>query len=71
MLPGLRALGVVPEFQAKAIDALLYRKLYEALRRQVRLVVSYVLEDNVRMNNALRHLQAKPLRRYRVYQMDI
>ncbi|MFH1084851.1 MAG: hypothetical protein V1772_03710, partial [Chloroflexota bacterium] len=76
-LPRLRqyrmwASGVVPEFQGKAIDALLYRKLYEALyHRQVRLEVNYVLEDNVRMNNALRNLQAKPLRRYRVYQMDI
>jgi hypothetical protein len=30
-----------------------------------------VLEDNVAMNNAIRKLNAKPLRRYRIYQRDI
>jgi GNAT superfamily N-acetyltransferase len=76
-LPRLRqvrlwALGVVPEYQGKAIDALLYRRLYEALGPAVdRVEVNYVLEDNVRMNNALRHLEVKPLRRYRVYEMAI
>lgn len=66
------ALGVVPEYQGKAVDALLYRHLYEALRdREVRMEINYVLEDNVRMNNALRRLGAKPLRRYRVYEAAI
>lgn len=73
-LPRLRqyrmwALGVVPEYQGKGIDALLYRHTYEALApRGVRLEINYVLEDNVPMNNALRHLAVKPLRRYRVYE---
>jgi ribosomal protein S18 acetylase RimI-like enzyme len=76
-LPRLRqyrmwALGVVPEYQGRAVDALLYRRLYEALyHRDLRMEINYVLEDNVRMNNALRHLGAKALRRYRVYEMDI
>ncbi len=76
-LPRLRqyrmwALGVVPEYQRRAVDALLYRKTYEALyRRGVRVEVNYVLEDNAPMNNALRRLAAKPLRRYRVYEMPI
>jgi hypothetical protein len=62
----------VPEYQGKAIDALLYRRLYEALGQAVdRVEVNYVLEDNVRMNNALHHLGVKPLRRYRVYEMAI
>jgi len=66
------ALGVVPAYQGCAIDALLYRRLYETLHdRQPRLEINYVLEDNAPMNNALRHLQAKPLRRYRVYEMPI
>jgi ribosomal protein S18 acetylase RimI-like enzyme len=68
----LWALGVVPEYQGRAIDALLYRALYEALSPEVdRVEVNYVLEDNVRMNNALRGLGVKPLRRYRVYEMGI
>ncbi len=76
-LPRLRqyrmwALGVVPEYQGKAVDALLYRHLYEALySRKVRMEINYVLEDNVRMNNALRNLGVKALRRYRVYEMGI
>ena len=66
------ALGVVPEYQNRAIDALLYRKLYEGLGSlRPRVEVNYVLEDNVRMNNALRNLGARPLRRYRVYEMDL
>jgi GNAT superfamily N-acetyltransferase len=76
-LPRLRqyrmwALGVIPEYQGKAVDALLYRRLYEALYpRQVRMEINYVLEDNAPMNNALRNLGAKDLRRYRVYEMEI
>jgi GNAT superfamily N-acetyltransferase len=76
-LPKLRAfrmwaLGVVPEYQGKAVDALLYRKLYEALyHREVRMEINYVLEDNVRMNNALHALGVRDLRRYRVYEMEI
>ena len=76
-LPRLRqyrmwALGVVPEYQGKAIDTLLYRATYEALYQgQIRLEINYVLEDNQRMNNALQRLGVSPLRRYRVYQMDL
>lgn len=80
LLTGLRsvrqyrlwALGVVPEYQGKAVDALLYRRTYEALApRRARVEINYVLEDNVPMNNALRNLEVKPLRRYRVYEMPM
>lgn len=76
-LKGLRqyrmwALGVVRAYQGKGVDALIYRRLYEALSpKQVRMEVNYVLEDNVPMNNALRGLEVQPLRRYRVYEMSI
>jgi hypothetical protein len=33
--------------------------------------INYVLEDNVPMNNAIKKLNARPLRRYRVYERDI
>jgi hypothetical protein len=66
------ALGVIPEYQGKAIDTLIYKKTYEALYNPtVRVEINYVLEDNQRMNNALMKLGVKPLRRYRVYQMPI
>lgn len=76
-LPRLRqfrmwALGVVPEYRGKAVDALLYRKLYETVGgRDIRMEINYILEDNYPMNNAVKNLGAKPLRRYRVYQKTI
>lgn len=66
------ALGVIPEYQGKAIDTLLYRATYDALYSdKLRLEINYVLEDNDRMNNALRKLGVEDLRRYRVYEMKI
>ena len=68
----LFALGVLPEYHGKGIDSLLYRALYESLYSpDTWLEINYVLEDNVPMNNAITKLNAKPLRRYRVYQKDI
>ncbi|MCJ7695483.1 MAG: hypothetical protein MUO40_08650 [Anaerolineaceae bacterium] len=66
------ALGVIPEYQGKAIDTLLYRATHEALAPlNVRLEVNYVLENNDRMNNALLKLGVVPSRRYRVYEMPL
>jgi GNAT superfamily N-acetyltransferase len=68
----LFALGVLPEYHGKGIDSLIYRALCESLYSpDTWLEINYVLEDNVPMNNAIRKLNAKPLRRYRVYQKDI
>jgi len=66
------ALGVIPEYQGKAIDTLLYRATYEAIfSADMRLEINYVLEDNERMNNAIHKLGARDLRRYRVYEMPV
>jgi len=76
-LPRLRryrmfALGVVPEYQGKAIDSLLYRAMHERLYSpDVWMEINYVLEDNWSMINAIKKLEATPLRRYRVYEMKI
>jgi ribosomal protein S18 acetylase RimI-like enzyme len=68
----LFALGVVPEYQGKGIDSLLYRALCESLNTpDTWMEINYVLEDNHPMNNAIRKLNAKPLRRYRIYQKEI
>jgi ribosomal protein S18 acetylase RimI-like enzyme len=68
----LWALGVLPEYHGKGVDALMYRKTYEALApKRPRIEINYVLEDNVPMNNALHRLGVKDLRRYRIYQMPI
>jgi GNAT superfamily N-acetyltransferase len=67
------AIGVVPAFQRRAVDALLYRRLHEVLspRGAVRVEANYVLEDNMPMINAMRNLALEPLRRYRVYEAAI
>jgi GNAT superfamily N-acetyltransferase len=66
------ALGVIPEYHGKGIDSLIYRALYESVfSPSMRMEINYVLEDNGPMNNAILKLGAKPLRRYRVYQMAI
>jgi ribosomal protein S18 acetylase RimI-like enzyme len=65
-------LGVIPEYQGKAIDTLLYKATYEALKDlPVCMEINYVLENNHRMNNALLKLGVTPIRRYRVYEMPI
>lgn len=66
------ALGVIPEYHGLGIDSLIYRALYESCYSpDIRVEINYVLEDNYPMNNAIIKLGAKPLRRYRVYEMKI
>jgi len=68
----LFALGVIPEYQRKAVDSLLYRALHESLfSHDLWIEINYVLEDNWPMINAIKKLEAVPLRRYRVYEMKI
>jgi GNAT superfamily N-acetyltransferase len=66
------ALGVIPEYHGRGIDSLIYRALYESLfSPDIWMEINYVLEDNFHMNNAIHKLLAKPLRRYRIYQMKL
>ncbi len=66
------ALGVIPAYQGKGIDSLLYRALYDSIySASMKMEINYVLEDNAPMNNAIIKLGAKPFRRYRVYEKEI
>jgi GNAT superfamily N-acetyltransferase len=66
------ALGVIPKYHGLGIDSLIYRALYESLYSpDIWIEINYVLEDNYHMNNAIHKLNAKPLRRYRIYQCGI
>ena len=68
----LFALAVVPEYHGKGIDSLIYRALYNSLySNDLWMEINYVLEDNDPMNNAIRKLDAKPLRRYRIYEKPL
>jgi hypothetical protein len=65
-------LGVIPEYQGKAVDSLLYRALHQRLGApDLWMEINYVLDDNLPMINAIAKLKAEPLRRYRVYEMEI
>jgi hypothetical protein len=64
------ALGVIPEYQGKAVDSLIYRAMNESLYApDTWMEINYVLEDNWPMVNAIKKLGCVPLRRYRVYEM--
>jgi hypothetical protein len=66
------ALGVIPEYQGKAVDALIYRAMHDTLYApDIWMEINYVLEDNWPMINAIKKLGCTPLRRYRVYEMQI
>jgi GNAT superfamily N-acetyltransferase len=65
----LFGLAVLPEYQGRGLDVLLYMSLYEALApRGIRMEASYVLEDNASMMNALKKLGLEPTKTYRVYE---
>jgi len=50
----------------------LYRALYDSLySKDLKIEINYALEDNDPMNNAIIKLEAKPSRRYRVYEKEI
>ena len=65
----LWGLTVLPEYQGQGLDVLLYLRLFDSLaRRDVRLEANYVLEDNLRIRNAIEKLGMDPIKRYRVYE---
>lgn len=66
-------LGIVPEYQRRAIDTLFYVRLQEVLERKrvERLEANYVLEDNMVMNNPIRKMGFDLTKVFRVYEMPI
>jgi len=67
------ALGVLPEYQKKGIDGVLY---YECMIRAAKNGIlqgeaSWILEDNLMMNRGAETMNGKIYKKYRVYQIDI
>lgn len=68
----LFGIGVLPEYQGRGLDTLLYLKLFERLQpRGIRLEANYILEDNPNIRNALEKMEMTPVKRYRVYEIDL
>jgi GNAT superfamily N-acetyltransferase len=66
-------MGVIPEFQKRGIDTVFYVETYNVgvKRGYTWAEMSWVLEDNVKMNRILDLLGAKLYKKYRVYEMGI
>jgi GNAT superfamily N-acetyltransferase len=63
-------LGVLPEFQGKGIDSVLYKRIGDVgLNHGINSgEASWILEDNVMMNRGLTQtMNTEPYRRYRIY----
>jgi GNAT superfamily N-acetyltransferase len=65
----LFGLAVLPEYQKKGIDVLLYTRICRALQPRIRrLEANYILEDNWSIRNALEKLDLTLVKTYRVYE---
>jgi hypothetical protein len=64
----LYGLAVLPEYKGKALDALMYIKMWQHLApKKIRLEANYILEDNLNIKNALTRLGMKYRKSYRIY----
>lgn len=66
-------LGIIPEYQKRGIDALLY---YEIVKRAEKVGIikgeaSWILEDNEMMKRGAEVMNGEIYKKYRVYQQDI
>ena len=68
----LFGLAVLPEYHGRGLDVLLYLQLYRALAPRIRrLEANYILEDNVKIRNALEKLGLDLVKTYRVYEKQL
>jgi GNAT superfamily N-acetyltransferase len=68
----LFGLAVMPEWQGRGLDVLLYLQLYRALSHRIRrMEANYILEDNRKIRNALEKLDLKLVKTYRVYEKPV
>jgi len=68
----LWGLAVKPAYQGLGLDVLLYLRLFQSLAyRNIRLEANYILDDNLRIRNALEKLGMSPIKTYRVYEKGL
>ncbi|MBN2399768.1 MAG: N-acetyltransferase [Candidatus Aminicenantes bacterium] len=65
----LFGLAVLPEYQNRGLDVLLYVSLHDALvPRRIRLEANYILEDNFKIRNPLEKMDLRLTKTYRIYE---
>ncbi|MBN2853750.1 MAG: hypothetical protein JXQ23_13520 [Clostridia bacterium] len=68
----LFGLAVHPNWQGKALDAIMYIHLYKnLLHKKVRMEANYILEDNLYIKNALEKLGMVHTKTYRIYEKSL
>ena len=68
----LFGLAVLPEYHGRGLDVLLSMELFRALAPRIRrLEANYILEDNLKIRNALEKLGLDLVKCYRVYEKDV
>jgi hypothetical protein len=68
----LWGLGLIKEYQGKALDTLLYYHIFHTLSKMnARVEASWIRQDNYKMNQALVNLNMKLVKKFRVYQKEI
>ncbi len=68
----LFGLAVLPEYHGMGLDVLLYVHLYRAVKeRGIRMEANYILEDNLKIRNALEKLALKLVKTYRVFEKGL
>lgn len=65
--------GIVKKFRQRGIDSCFYYETWQraTAKGMPRGEMSWILEDNAAMNNALRNLGLRVYKRYRLYDLDI
>ncbi len=68
----LFGLAVHPDWQGRALDAMLYINLYRNLSaKKIRMEANYILEGNTRIKNSIEKLDMIQIKTYRVYEKSL
>lgn len=69
----LMVFGILPPYRRKGIESLLYLESFKACRRlgYKRAELSWILEDNIATRRAAERWGARPVKRYRIYEMPL
>jgi GNAT superfamily N-acetyltransferase len=68
----LFGLAVHPDWHGKGLDAIMYINMYRHLvKKQIMMEANYILEDNLRIKNALLKLGMNHTKIYRIYEKEL